>query len=45
MTVWNRFPLVITDGNTFPLLITLRKNNGSSFSLEKRGTSEMYRGP
>ena len=33
--------LVITVGNTFPLLITVGKNNGSSFFQKKRGTSEM----
>ena len=33
--------LIITVENTFPLLITVGKNNGSSFFLKKRGTSEM----
>ena len=33
--------LVITVENTFPLLITVGKNNGSSFFLKTRGTSEM----
>ena len=41
MTVRNRFSLVITVENTFQLLITVGKNNGLSFFLKRRGTSEM----
>ena len=41
ITIRNTFPLVITVENTFSLFITVGKNNGSSFFLKKRGTSEM----
>ena len=35
------FKKTITVENAFPLLITVGKNNGSSFFLKKCGTSEM----
>ena len=35
------FPLVITVGNTFPPLITVGKNKGSSFFSKKHVTSEI----
>ena len=36
----NRFLLVITVQNMFPPLITVGKNNGTSFFLKKSGTSK-----
>ena len=41
ITVRNTSLSVLTVENTFSLLVTVGKNNGSSFFLKKRGTSEM----